>query len=92
MRIESLNNLSEKEVINLKDCRRIGYITDVNIDIECGNVVSFVVSSYNFCRFKCDEFIVNWDCVKKIGDDIIFVDVSCQRREFSKEKKKFIKN
>ncbi len=76
MRIVNFDELSEKEVININDCRRLGYITDICIDIECGQVISFTVKNFTgILPGKNEEFKVPWNDIKKIGDDIIFVDI-----------------
>ena len=76
MKSVSFDELREKEVINVNDCRRLGYISDITIDIECGRIISFTVKNCTgFIPGKGDEFKVLWENVTKIGDDIIFVDI-----------------
>ncbi len=71
-------DLQEKEVINIKDCIRLGYISDIEIDIRKGNVINIIVQGdgkiFNFFG-KESEYIIPWDNIKKIGDDIILVDI-----------------
>ncbi len=76
MEAVSLCQLKEKEVINMSDCCRLGYITDICIDITCGKVISFTVKDCSgFLPGKGTETVVPWEKVSKIGCDIIFVDV-----------------
>lgn len=91
MRKISFDELRKKEVINTRDCRRLGYISDLCIDLECGKVVSFTVKdSQGFIPCKCEEVCVEWENVTKIGDDIIFVDIcyTCPEKPPKPEKKK----
>ena len=65
-----------KEVINLCDRCRMGYVGDVEIDVVCGRVIALVVPGR--CRFfglfgREEDFIIPWEAIDKIGDDIILV-------------------
>ena len=91
LREVTFEELREKEVINLKDCRRLGFICDIKIDIECGKILSFTVKNCCLIPSKCEEVCVPWENVTKIGDDIIFVDISCSyphvhEQDFGKKK------
>ena len=59
----SINSLRDKEVINVCDGRRLGYIFDVEINAALGSVVAIVVLFD--CRVfgfgKCEELIIPWD-------------------------------
>ena len=69
-------DLREKEVINMNDCKRLGYISDFCIDVECGKVVSFTVRDCTgIIPGKGNQIQIMWEDIKKIGDDIIFVDI-----------------
>ena len=35
--------LKEKEVINCKDCSRLGYVADVEFDCETGKILAIIV-------------------------------------------------
>lgn len=72
----SFDKLRQKEVINTEDCKRLGYIEDMCIDIECGRVISFTVRDCSgFFPGKGSEICIPWENITKIGDDIIFVNV-----------------
>ena len=76
MEIMTLDELREKEVINTKDCSRLGFVCDVSIDVSCGRVISFTVrDSSGFIPGKGKAFCIPWENVTKIGCDIIFVDI-----------------
>ena len=78
MRKCTFEELTEKEVINCADGRRLGNVFDCVIDLECAKILSIKVESGG--RFFCfdknrDCIIIPWECIKKIGDDIILVEV-----------------
>ncbi len=71
-------DLQCKEVICVNDGRRLGFISDVQISVPEGNVLAVVVPGP--CRFlglmgRHDDFIIPWKCVKRIGPDIVLVDI-----------------
>ena len=75
MRICSLEELSRKEVISCMDCTRLGSIVDVNIQLDTAQIVSVVVElpSATLC-LRRNTIIIPWECIKKIGDDLIIAD------------------
>ena len=78
-----------KEVINLCDGCRMGYVGDVEIDVVCGRVVALVVPGR--CRFfglfgREEDYIIPREEIDKLGEDIILVryDRPIPRRERKK--------
>ena len=65
-----------KEVINLDDGSRLGFVNDVEIDVSCGRVVAIVVPRRTSVFLKGNDLVIPWDCVKRIGDDIILVEIN----------------
>ena len=66
-----------KEVINVCDGRRLGFIYDVELDAATGRVLTLVVPGP--CRFfglfgREDDYLLPWDCISRIGDDIILIE------------------
>jgi len=71
-------DLKQKEVINVADGRRLGFVCDVEIDLESGRIEATVLPGGGrlFGIIGRDsEFIIPWDRIKKIGEDIILVDM-----------------
>ena len=67
-----------KEVICVSNGQRLGFITDVEVTVPEGNVVSLIVPGP--CRIlglvgRQDDFCIPWGCVCKIGPDIVLVDI-----------------
>ena len=73
-----------KEVINVCDGCRLGYVSDLDVRVPEGQVVAIIV--YGPGRFfglfgRGEEFYIPWECIQRIGDDIILIDKPFQRRD-----------
>ena len=67
-----------KEVICVNDGRRLGFISDVEIEVPEGNICAVIVPGP--CRFlglfgRKDDFCIPWNCIRRVGPDIVLVDV-----------------
>ena len=70
-------DLQCKEVICVSNGQRLGFVTDILIDIPEGNVCSIVVPCPSKLRGvlgRHDDYIIPWNCIRKIGPDIVLVD------------------
>ncbi|MBQ4095486.1 MAG: YlmC/YmxH family sporulation protein [Oscillospiraceae bacterium] len=75
MRVCSFEELSKKEVISCMDCTRLGFIVDINIQLENALIVSVVVElPCSFFSIRKNTVVIPWECIKKIGDDLIIAD------------------
>lgn len=76
--MERLCELREKEVINIKDGARLGFVVDLLVDVKVGKVVKLIVpvSGKLLCFGRTKEYHIPWACVEQIGDDIILVCVN----------------
>lgn len=72
-----LSELQSKDVVDIKDGKKIGSIVDAVVD-NTGNLVSLVVQKSKFIFYMRDEFDIKWGQIKKIGEDVILVDISYQ--------------
>ena len=73
------SQLQCKEVICISDGRRLGYVADVQIELPEGKVCAVLVPGPGKIMGafgKHDEFCIPWSCIKKIGPDIVLVDVN----------------
>ena len=84
-------DLRDKEVVNMADGNRLGNVEDVLVDTVSGRVLALVVPGP--CRllglfFPGDDYIIRWECVRRIGDDLILIDVkgSCERAKRPKRR------
>ncbi len=75
-------DMRQKEVINIKDGFRFGFICDLEIDIETGAVIAIVVPGPGkvFGMFGHDqEYKIPWCEVRQIGSDIILVETDSSK-------------
>ena len=73
-----ISDLRAREVINVIDGRRLGFIGDLDIDLESGRVRAIVVPGQGklLGLFGRDNDVyIPWDKIVKIGEDVILVDV-----------------
>ena len=71
-----LSDLQSKDIINVNDGKKIGNIIDININDD-GNMISMIVENGRFfSKFSSkSEVEINWSQVKKIGEDVILVEL-----------------
>lgn len=71
-------DFKHKEVINITDGRRLGFVQDVTANLETGTITSIIVpgNSKLFNIFSSgNEIVIPWNNVKCIGDDLILVQI-----------------
>ena len=89
--IDRFTLMRRKEVINICDGCRLGYVGDVEICVPEGSVKGIVV--FGPCRFfglfgRGEEYYIPWENIQRVGDDIILVDKPVQRRDPGLERKR----
>ena len=73
-----ISELKQKEVINVKDCKRLGFVGDVDFDMKTGCMLAIIVPGPGcICGFlgREKEYIIPFCDICQVGDDIISVDV-----------------
>ena len=74
-----LRELECKEVVCVRDGCRLGFVTDVVVQVPEGCVKAIVVPGKGKLSGLLpghDEYVIPWDDICRIGDDIILVDCS----------------
>jgi len=72
------SDLTEKEVVNITDGRRIGMITDLEVDLQKGKINAIIIpdSGRLIGLFSKElEYEIRWNQIKKIGEDVILVEI-----------------
>ncbi|MGI5930164.1 YlmC/YmxH family sporulation protein [Pseudoflavonifractor sp.] len=71
-----------KEIINVTDGSRFGYVGDVEVDLDTGQICALVVPG----RLRLfgllgreEDRIFPWDSVRRFGEDIILVESGALR-------------
>ncbi len=81
-----LCELKEKEVINICDCKKLGCIVDLVLNVCDGCVQAIIVPGPGrVCGFlgTDSEYVIPWRCIKKIGPDIVLVEI-CEEKFLQK--------
>ena len=66
-----------KEVIDVCTGIRLGFPMDVEINVDTGHMVAIVVPGP--CKYfglfgRGEDIIIPWNCIRRIGDDLILVE------------------
>ena len=71
-------DFKHKEVINIVDGKRLGFVQDVTANLETGIITSIIVPGNNkiFNVFSSNDLVIPWKDIKCIGDDVILVEVN----------------
>ena len=69
------SDFKNREVVNLTEGEKLGYVYDLEIDEFSGNINSIVVPGKNRNSFfgKKTSIVIPWNKIEKFGDDIILV-------------------
>ena len=75
-------DLRQKEVINLTDGIRYGFVSDIGLNTADGRITTLIVPGPGrvlgvFGRDQ--EYRIPWEKINKIGDDIILVECTTSR-------------
>ena len=71
-------DFKHKEVININDGKRLGFVQDVTADLESGIITSIIVpgSTKLFNMFSGNnDIVIPWQNIRCIGDDVILVEI-----------------
>ena len=86
--------LKQKEVINICTCRSLGCPIDAEFDCKSSQLTALILPGPG--RFCClfgrdNEYIIPWECISQIGDDIILVKIDEDKAEKILENQSIIK-
>lgn len=74
------SELKRKDVINIRDCKKLGRVCDMEMDPCCGCICRILVPGGNklFSFFNLETVVsIPIKDIKQIGPDIILVDIEC---------------
>lgn len=74
-----ISDIQTKDIINIETGKRIGHLSDLDINLETGQIDAIVVNaSGKMMSFfnKEPEVVIEWNQIYKIGDDVILVQLS----------------
>lgn len=73
-----VSDLRHKDVVNNNDGKRLGFIKDIELDLNEGRIKAIILPGENklFSFFgHNDDLVIEWHSVKKIGLDVILVEL-----------------
>ncbi len=72
-------DFKHKEVINVYDGKRLGFVQDVCADLDTGKITSIIVPGGTNRLMNLfsnsNDIIIPWEQIKCIGDDLILVEI-----------------
>ena len=75
----STDKLKNREVINIRDGRSLGFIYDIEVNLEKGTIEGIVIPAgkrlFSFLGTKEADQLIRWDKIRTIGDDVVLVDM-----------------
>jgi len=83
----SVTDLRYKEIINLNNGNRLGFVYDAEITLPEGQVTALLVPGP--ARFfglfgREEDLVIPWERITKIGEDIILVDIEGEPRRHNR--------
>ncbi|WP_085992464.1 YlmC/YmxH family sporulation protein [Oceanobacillus senegalensis] len=72
----TLSELQLKDVILIEDGRRLGNISDLDINPDTGMIEALILlvrDKKGNLFTKTDELVISWDQIVRIGSDVILV-------------------
>lgn len=77
-RVIRFSEFRKKEVISIRECKRLGHVCDIEFD-ECkGCIIKIMVPSCSGIWGKLTDdtaIVIPFHCIKQIGPDLILVDI-----------------
>lgn len=79
--MERMYDIKKKEVINIKDGLRLGFVSDVILDEKNGRIKKLIVPAPTklFGIFGADrEYKISWDEIKVMGEDFLLIEADTE--------------
>ncbi len=88
---QRLTDFREREVINIANGSRLGYVSDAMVDVRDGRITALIVPGQ--ARFfglfgREDDYLLPWASIARVGPDIILVDGKGEIRRIRRERGK----
>lgn len=78
-----------KEVICVSDGRRLGFISDAQVELPEGTITAIIVPGQGKCfglLGRNEDFVIPWSKICRIGPDIVLVDVKPEECRVPRER------
>ena len=77
-----ISELRCREVINISDGCRVGFVDDAEFDCTGGNIVALIVPGkpkFFGLLGREDDFVIPWGCIRRFGEDTILIEVDLKK-------------
>ncbi len=74
-----LSELQKKDIVSIRDGKKIGKIIDVEFDTKSGYMIHFVIEKAHYLKSifsQSEELTIKFTQIKKMGEDVILIDIS----------------
>ena len=68
-----LTELKNKEVINVSSGKRLGYVSDIELDTCDARLLALIIPGEGGLFSKAPSIKIPWACIEHIGEDLIIV-------------------
>lgn len=90
-----ISELRMKDVIEADDGRRLGCISDMDIDPDAGRVEAIIIPGKRSWRWmfgRTDEVVLPWQRIVKLGVDVIIVqkEITAVKEAAPKQKRRVL--
>lgn len=78
--IARISDMHEKEVINIGDGKRLGYVDDLEVDTCTAQITALVIkgcSQLFGLLGRTPDIVIQWKDIEVIGDETILVNFAC---------------
>ena len=78
--IARITDMHDKEVINICDGTRLGYVDDLEVDTCTAQITALVISGHNrlFGLLGREaDIVIQWKDIEVVGDETILVNFTC---------------
>ena len=87
-----LSDLRYREVINISTGARLGYVSDVILELKEGRIAALIVPGP--ARFfgifgRESDYVLPWEAITQMGSDIILIDGKADIRRDSRDRNNF---
>ncbi len=71
------SDLRMRDVINVLDGKKLGTISDLELDVCSGKVTAVIVPGLRFFGWfgRGNDYIIPWERIKKVGPDVVLVEL-----------------
>ena len=79
-----------REVINVTDGARLGFVSDLELEDDCGRITALIVpcpGKFFGLLASSEDYVIPWPCIRRIGSDLILVEACLEELRRRREKR-----